>query len=53
MAKRRAGKKKRAITPEHLEKLQAGRVKAQTHKRRVAALSELETRLRKNGGKIY
>lgn len=48
---RRKTKKKRTITPEHLAKMQAGRAKAQKHKERVEALSELDARLRKNGGR--
>ena len=52
MAKRRSSKKKRTITPEHLAKMQAGRAKARKHKERVDAVSELETRLRKNGGRV-
>ena len=52
MAKRKLSKKKRTITPEHLAKMQAGRAKAQKHKERGDAVSELEARLRKNGGRV-
>lgn len=51
MAKRKSSKKKRTITPEHLAKMQEGKVKAQKRKARIAAVSELDARLRKNGGR--
>lgn len=51
MAKKKSSRKKRTISPEHLAKLQAGRAKAQKHKERVDALSELDARLRKNGSR--
>lgn len=51
MARRKSAKKKRTITPEHLAKMQAGRAKAQKHKERVEAVSELDARLRKHGGR--
>lgn len=41
-----AAKKKRTITPEHLAKMQEGKLKAKRHRERVADAEELETRMR-------
>ena len=47
MARRRKVHKKRTISPEQIQKMQAGRKRAQVHKDRVSSVSELEERLKK------
>lgn len=46
MARKR---KKRTISPDHLAKLQEGRKKAQTHKKRVSAASDLQDKALRRG----
>lgn len=40
------GKSKRTISPEQQAKMQAGRAKARTHKKRMEQVGELETRIK-------
>lgn len=52
MARRRKVHKKRTISPEQIQKMQAGRKRAQVHKDRVASVNELEERLKKARNQI-
>lgn len=52
MARKRKVHKKRTISPEQIQKMQAGRKRAQVHKERVASVGELEERLKKARNQI-
>lgn len=52
MTRRRKVHKKRTISSEQIQKMQAGRKRAQVHKDRVASVNELEERLKKARNQI-